>query len=323
MTLESEILLISPVRNEAAHIERVARSVAEQGRPPSLWIVGNDGSTDETLPLLRSLESELAFLRVVDLRQERLDAADRLALALEAKAFNRLLELADWRRFSHIGKLDGDIELPSDYFERILASFEQRPNLGIAGGSIVEATGRGGRWVPVTAPESHVHGAMKLYSRRCFAEIGGIRNQLGWDSIDEIYARMHGYETRRDLTLVARHHRPSGSADGALRGRARHGECAYIAWQGPLWASLRGAKTAWRVKPRPWSGLAFVIGYFAAMRRKVPRVDDPAFRSFVRAELRARPSQLRRRYAAAGHDRARRVLAALRPRAAGAHSTRR
>jgi poly-beta-1,6-N-acetyl-D-glucosamine synthase len=321
VTAEAEILLISPVRNEAAHIERVARAVAGQSVAPRLWIVGNDGSTDETLPLLRALERELPFIRVVDIPQVPEGGPDRLALALEAKAFNGLLELVDWTRFSHVGKLDGDIELPSDYFERILDGFAQRPALGIAGGSIVEPTGRSGRWVRVTAPESHVHGAMKLYSRRCFAEIGGIRNQLGWDSIDEIYARMYGYETRRDLKLIARHHRPSGSAQGALRGRARHGECAYIAWQGPIWASLRGAKTAWRVQPRPWSGVAFVAGYFSARRRAIPRVEDPAFRAFVTAELRARPRHLWRRCAAAARDYGARVV--RRSLVAGAHSTRR
>ncbi len=32
--------------------------------------------------------------------------------------------------------------------------------------------------------------------RECFAAIGGVRERLGWDGIDEVTARMHGFETR-------------------------------------------------------------------------------------------------------------------------------
>ena len=69
---------------------------------------------------------------------------------------------------------------------------------------------------------------MKCYSLECFQAIGGIQERLGWDTIDEIYARMRGYRTRVFPDLIAHHHRPWGSADGTLRGRARHGRCAYI-----------------------------------------------------------------------------------------------
>ena len=56
------ILIISPVRNEAAHIERVVRSVAAQELPPARWIVVDDGSDDGTLEILRRLEPEVPFL---------------------------------------------------------------------------------------------------------------------------------------------------------------------------------------------------------------------------------------------------------------------
>ena len=78
-----------------------------------------------------------------------------------------------------------------------------------------------------------MHGAVKCYTRACFEAIGGVQQRLGWDTIDETYARLRGYRTRNFKDIVAVHHRPHASADGTLRGRARHGECAYIAHFGP------------------------------------------------------------------------------------------
>jgi poly-beta-1,6-N-acetyl-D-glucosamine synthase len=282
------ILIVSPVRNEAAHIERVVRAMAAQTRPPDLWLVVDDSSDDGTPGILRSLAPGLPWMRIVDIPRTPVGKKDRLALALEAKAFNAALARATVGDYTHIGKLDGDIELPSDYFERLLEQMRSRPTLGLAGGSIVEPNGCDGAWVRITAPPYHVHGALKLYTRDCFDAVGGIQERLGWDTIDETYARMRGYETWRDPELVARHHRPGGSADGKLRGRMRHGQCAYIARYSLPWVLLRSLKIAAKWDPRVISGMAFVWGYLRCAIRRVDRVEDAEFKRFVRGEHRGR-----------------------------------
>jgi poly-beta-1,6-N-acetyl-D-glucosamine synthase len=279
------VLLVSPVRNEADHIERVAASVAAQTRRPDLWLVIDDGSEDGTLAVLERLEGELGFMRVMSYSHDAGGADDRLAAAADARAFNQALHSVDWRGYELVGKLDGDIELPPDYLERLTAEFDARPRLGVAGGRLVERFGA--RWRPIRIPAYHVHGALKLYRRDCFEAIGGMPERLGWDTIDETYARMRGYETRSFPQLVAIHHRHMASAGGRLRGRARHGECAYIARYGAGWIMLRSLKVALE---RPWglSGLAFAWGYLKAAVTRAPRVDDPDFKRFVRRELRGR-----------------------------------
>jgi glycosyltransferase involved in cell wall biosynthesis len=279
------VLLVSPVRNEGEHIERVAASVAAQTVRPDLWLVIDDGSEDDTLATLKRLESELGFLRVMSYNDDAGGAGDRLAAAADARAFNQALRSVDWSGYDYVGKLDGDIELPADYLERLLAEFSERPKLGVAGGRLVERFGS--RWRPIRIPDYHVHGALKLYRRECFEAIGGMPERLGWDTIDETYARMHGYETRSFAELVAVHHRHMASAGGKLRGRARHGECAYIARYGLGWILLRSLKVALE-RPLGLSGLAFAYGYLRAAVTRAPRVDDPAFKRFVRRELRAR-----------------------------------
>jgi UDP-glucose 4-epimerase len=280
------LLLVSPVHNEAEHLEPTARALAAQTRRPDRWIVVDDGSTDATLAIARRLEVELDFLEVVEAPPDGPSGPDKLALAREARAFNFGLAGAGWSNYDFIGKLDGDVELPPRWFATLLERFAADPDLGLAGGRLLEAGGDG-EWRPIAIPAHHVHGAVKLYSRRCLEAIGGIPERLAWDTIDETYARMRGFETISFTNLEGRHRRPWGSADGRLRGRARHGECAWILQYGSGWVFLRSFKVS-RVAPRGLSGAAFLYGYLRAAVRGVPRVDDPEFRRFTRGELRAR-----------------------------------
>jgi poly-beta-1,6-N-acetyl-D-glucosamine synthase len=283
--MEARILIISPMRNEAAHVERVARAVAAQTRPPAAWVVVDDDSTDGTAAILSRLEEQIGFLHVCRRGGDAEPVADRLARAAAPRAFNYGLERAPISDWTHVMKLDGDIELPPDYFERLSERFDDDPGLGMAGAELIEP--RGGRMVTIPIPPHHVHGAVKCYTRACFDAIGGVQQRLGWDTIDETYARMRGYRTRSFQDIVAIHHRPHASADGTLRGRARHGECAYIAHFGVVWVALRSFKIA-RSRPLGLSGLAFFYGYVRSAVRRVEQVPDPEFRSFARRELRQR-----------------------------------
>lgn len=285
--MSDRLLIVSPVRNESAHIERVARAVAAQTRPPDAWIVVDDGSADDTRAILRSLKADVPFMHVVSAPDARAAAnpRDRLAEAAAPRAFNAGLACVEVGAYSHIGKLDGDVELPPQYFEQLLARFAEDPALGLAGGHLVERHGT--RWKRIRIPENHVHGALKLYSRACFDAIGGVQERLGWDTIDETYARLRHFRTRSFGDLVSVHHRPWASADGRLRGCARHGTCAFIARYGPGWVALRSLKIA-TTRPLGIAGIAFLFGYLRAAALSVPRVDDDDFGRFVRREHRRR-----------------------------------
>jgi poly-beta-1,6-N-acetyl-D-glucosamine synthase len=285
-TASERLLIVSPVYNEASHLDRTAQAIAAQERRPDRWVIVDDGSSDDTLEIARRWGRELDFVTVLSAPQHAGDAGpDRLALAKEARAFNLGLREAGCREFTHIGKLDGDVELPPQWFATLLERFRAEPALGLGGGRLIEPSPDGWQLIPI--PDSHIHGAVKLYRRECLEAIGGITERLAWDTVDETYARMRGFDTRSLPELVARHHRHWGSADGRLRGRARHGECAWILHQSLPWALLRSLKLA-RVPPFGLSGAAFAYGYLRAAARRIPQVDDPQFRRFVRRELRER-----------------------------------
>jgi biofilm PGA synthesis N-glycosyltransferase PgaC len=286
------VLIISPVRNEEKHIELVVRSMERQSRPPDAWLVVDDGSDDATPALLRRLADDIPFMTMLATPAAyTADDGDRHAAAAAPRAFNWALRHTDPRGFTHLGKLDGDIELPDDYFERLLDQFDANPRLGIAGGTLVEPVGSD--WRPAKAARQHVRGALKLYRRECFDAIGGIRERLGWDGIDESYARMRGYDTESFDHIVARHHRPLGAAGGSLRGKIRRGEVHYVLGYGVHWAALKALQLA-VPQSRPTAGAAFLFGYVRAAVTSVPRIEDEEYRRFMR------------------RDQARRMLKALR-----------
>jgi glycosyltransferase involved in cell wall biosynthesis len=296
-----QVLLVTPVRNEAAHIELVAEGLAAQSRPPARWLVVDDGSEDETPAILRRLALRHPFMRVVTTPPDfTAAAADRLAVAAAPRAFNYGLSTQDpdeLAAYTHVGKLDGDIQLRPDYFERLLVHFERNPRLGIAGGVILEDHGEG--WEPKLGAAEHVRGALKLYTRECLAAIDGISERLGWDGIDEVLARMNGFETRSFEDAEALHHRHTGSADGRLRGHVRWGEAHWILHHGLPWTVARAGKVA-TVRPRGVSALAYLYGYGRAAVRRVPRVDVDGYREFVRAEQRRRIGAALRRPVGSG-----------------------
>jgi poly-beta-1,6-N-acetyl-D-glucosamine synthase len=294
------VLLISPVRNEAAHLELVARGLERQSRPVDLWLVVDDGSDDATPAILRRLADRLPYLRVLSTPPGfTSDHGDRHAVAAAPRAFNWALQSVDRSSFSHIGKLDGDIELPPEYFAGLLAEFDRNPRLGIAGGVLVERSGA--EWRIAKSAAQHVRGALKLYRRECFDAIGGIQERLGWDGLDETYARMRGYDTWSFDHLVARHRRPLGAADGALRGKIRRGEVHYVLGYGFPWAALKSLRLA-TGGSGVVAGGAFLYGYVQGACRSIPRIGDEEYRRFMRADQR------------------RRLLAALTPRKPRARS---
>lgn len=281
------MLLISPVHNEANHIEQVVRAVAAQRRPPDSWVIVDDGSIDGTAEKLEALVADVPFARLVRTPPNyTVDEGDRNAAGGPDRAWNYGLAQVDHREYTHVGKLDGDIVLAPEYLEQLLGRFRDEPELGMAGGAVTEW--REDRWWTMPTPADHVTPQARLYSVACFDAIGGMPPYMGADVITTVYAKMRGYRTRTFADLPIRHLRPMATADGVRRGRKRQGAYQYIVHYPFAWILLRALVVAVRFRPRGLSGLWYLQGYIEAALKRTQRVEDPEWRVFARAEQRAR-----------------------------------
>ncbi|MBD3220848.1 glycosyltransferase [bacterium] len=270
-------VVISPVRNEAAHLGELAECMARQTVRAARWIVVDDGSNDGTAEVLAGLAREHDWLEVVVRADRGFRKSGTGVMEAFAEGLARLTDVG----WDYLVKLDGDVSFAEDYFARCFAHFDGDPELGIAGGSV--CVRRNGQLVPeyTTDPPFHVRGATKIYRRACWEAIGGLIGTTGWDTWDEVKANRLGWRTRTLQEIPIAHHRHTGGADGDLRNLFKNGRANHICGYHPLFML---AKMVRRLKNRPLviGGITLWLGYATGAWRRIPRVDDPETISYLR-----------------------------------------
>jgi glycosyltransferase involved in cell wall biosynthesis len=280
LTLAAAVLFL----NEERLLPRMLDSLGSQRRPPDLLLLVDDGSTDDSPALAAAFAGRHDWVRVLE-RPRRTAVGDRLAQAAELVAFQWAAEqaTANGRTFDVIAKLDADLDLPPDFFDRIMSAFESDLSLGMAGAplSVARVTGEPAR---EHSKPGHLRGATKFYRRECFDQISPVPPILGWDTIDETRARMRGWDIRTvefpDAQPV--HLRPTGSHDGALRGFYRRGVAAWGYGAHPAHVAASAALRT-RHRPHVLGGVAYLLGWGSALLRRAPRA-EPEVRRFLRQE---------------------------------------
>jgi glycosyltransferase involved in cell wall biosynthesis len=273
-------LLVSPCRDEGRFIRRTLDSVAAQSVPAALWVVVDDGSTDDTPRILEEYAARLPWLRVV----RRSDRGGRSVGPGVVAAFYRGLETVDLEAYDYVCKLDTDLDLPPRYFELLMARMERAPRLGCTSGKPWFHHPVTGVLTPEAIGDEMSVGASKFYRIACFREIGGFVRQVMWDGIDCHRARMLGWiaESAPDEALRFLHLRPMGSSQqGIWAGRVRDGFGQWFMGTSPLFMLARALYRAPR-HPAVIGSAAMLWGYLSSAARRAPRYDDPEFRRFLR-----------------------------------------
>src|SRR5262249_31803684 len=137
----------------------------------------------------------------------RLPRADRRKPGGES-AIGSALRSLRLEEFDFVARFDADLIFEPDYIAGMLREFSQDTALGIAGGGLYIETN--GAWQPELFPAYRVRGALKMYRRECFQQIGGLSTCMGWDTIDEVSAWIKGWVTRSFFQYQVIHRRPTG-----------------------------------------------------------------------------------------------------------------
>ena len=275
--------IITPAHNEEPFIADFMRSVIAQTHRPAAFVIVDDGSDDRTADLARDIAAGHDWIHVLDRPGETRHQIGSKVV----ETFRFGLRQFPGNRWEAVVKLDADLILPPDYFERVMQQLEEEPDVGICGGvcavPLRDHTGAETDRLSVEklTDRYHVRGPIKTYRMACYRDIGGLPPIYGWDTLDELLAEYHGWKIRVLPDLVVTHRRPTGAKTPPLRLHKMTGEMFYRLGYGPVISLIASAKR-YRMKPTGISALWSYFGYLQAAMRKPEQYVTPAQRIFIR-----------------------------------------
>ena len=266
--------IVIPAYNEEAFIALTLQSLVSQTLLPKKVVVVNDNSTDKTAEIILAFAKENPFITLVNKTSE----AIHLPGSKVIQAFHKGFETLD-NNYDIIVKLDADLILPNNYFERISSTFEKDAEVAIVGGfAYIE---KNGDWIIENLTDKdHIRGAFKAYRKTFFEQMGNLKPAMGWDTVDELLAKFYGWKVITDSSLIVKHLKPTG-ANYNKTARYKQGEAFYTLGYGFFITAIASAKLA-MMKKKPLLFLDYVLGFWKAKMANKPLLVTEEQAKFIR-----------------------------------------
>lgn len=266
--------IIIPAHNEGDILAQTLDSLLRQTLPAYSIVVIDDNSTDHTAAIVADYCRRFPQVKTL----YRSSSVQRLPGAKIVQAFNAGLPLVG--QVDIICKYDADLIFPPNYLETLQTYYLQNPQLGMCGG--VCSIEKDGKWLKENLTnKNHLRGALKSYRKECFKAIGGLKEAMGWDTVDELLAQYHSWELLVVEDLVVKHLRPTASRYNS-QAQYMQGGMFYRLRYGEVLSFLASAKLAYKKRSLRlfWD---YMKGYFKAKKEKQPFLVTPEEGKWIRA----------------------------------------
>lgn len=272
-------IIVSPCKNEEKNLPSLIESVLNQTYRPALWLVYNDGSTDESNSIVQALEEEYDWVTVYWGSEGERDLSFHYASIVDF-GIKRALSLAKERGITidYISLIDSDMVLSTDFFETIIRKFETNPKLGIASGSVVydfnnlSTRESGRRDLPI--------GGLRVWREECFTQSGGFPISYSADAVSNVIARLQNWETRKFDDVIGLQSRKTSSAEGLWKGYFIQGKSDYYRDYHPGYILFKFIKRLFQYPFYPAFG--YLKGYFYGIFVLRQKIMMPEVRSYYR-----------------------------------------
>lgn len=279
MVVESGYILTTPCKNEEKSLPELAESIINQTITPNLWLIVNDNSTDNSAEILKDLETKYDWIHVFTSEGTKRDLSfhyakvvrDGLLLSLDISSAEKI-------PFKYVGLIDADMVLEKNFFEKIMDRFEQDPHLGVASGST--AYFEANNLVTEKGRDNLPIGGLRVWRRECFIETGGFPISYSADSVSNVLALLHGWDTKKFEDIVGIQTRRTGSAEGLWKGYKTKGESDYYRDYHPLYAIFKFVK--YSLTSPFYIGIAYIEGYINGVVKIRKKIDIPEVRQYYR-----------------------------------------
>ena len=163
----------------------------------------------------------------------------------------------------------------------LFEKFDSDPKLGVASGVCFITLN--GKIVEEKHPRFHTRGPLKTYRTKCFKDIGGLLNCLGWDAIDEFKANMLKWNSQSFPELKINHLKKTQSAGGIFKGSLNKGIAAYNSGFHPLYVIARAVYIFYYNRYKSES-VGLILGYFKSVFQFKPRPIDKKLMKYIRKQ---------------------------------------
>ncbi len=266
--------IVIPAHNEEQFIALTLDSLISQTLLPKKVVIVNDNSTDKTAEIVLAYAKNYPFITLV----EKKSSSIHLPGSKVIQAFNTGLESVD-DHYDVIMKADADLIFPLNYLETINTHFQSDSTIGMVGGfCYIE---KNGKWaLENLTDKDHIRGALKAYRKATFKQIGGLKAQMGWDTVDELLCKFYNWKVVTDASLHVKHLKPTG-ANYNKTARYKQGEAFYTLGYGFLITAIASAKLA-IMKKQPVLFLDYIKGFWKAKETRTPLLVTEEQAKFIR-----------------------------------------
>lgn len=270
-------IIVTPARNEGKNLSRLIESIANQTLKPTLYVIVDDNSTDDTSIIVQQYAKKYEWIQYVPITQKREYMGINYSEVCRI-GFDFAINYCKKNRidYKYIGLLDADILLEKDYFECIIDEFERDTCLGIASGATWSY--ENGKLKKEKQREDLPFGAARVWRKKCFEETGGFLKTYAPDSVSNVKAKLLGWKTKIFDKYKVIQTRGIGSAQGLWKGRKSQGEAAYFLNKHPILVLAQFLD--FLLKYPHYPAFAFLEGYLISLLKKKKQLDDEEIKKY-------------------------------------------
>ena len=272
-----QYIVVTACKNEGDNLPNLIQSIASQTLKPVLWIIVDDGSTDNTPEILKEAEEKYSWIQSIRLEESKRDLGLHLA-GMVRKGFDFAINYCKKKGidYGYLANVDGDLTLETTFFEDIIKEFEKDPELGLASGGTKHIVGD--RIIKAKLREDEPSGGHMLIRRECFEDCEGIPVSYAMDSVLKAKARIKGWKTKRFEENTATEIRDVGSAEGYWKGFKHGGKTDYYLNMHPIHVISRSIK--YSLRRSGYGGIAYLMGYLSSVIRRDKQIDDEEVKKY-------------------------------------------
>lgn len=275
--VSQKYILLTPAKNEEDNLPDVAGSVIKQTVKPGLWVIVDDGSTDDTSLIIKNLISNYDWIKSVSLPPHARDITFHYAHVCK-NGFDYAIEYCKENgiNYEFIGLLDADTVVEGKYFEKLINEFKSDRDLGIASGGIYHDIGGTLQWDKTN--ENLPRGTGRLWITNCFLDTDGYLVEPAPDSISNVKTMLDGWKVKQFKHIVAIQKRLTSSREGLWKGYKTNGWMAYYLNKHPFLVFLNAIY--FTTKKPYYTGIAFLYGYLISVLKKREKIQDKEIRNY-------------------------------------------